>query len=487
MDHAADPRSDAADAPRHVAIVGGGISGLAAAERLVRADPRVRVTLLEASQRLGGIIGTERVNGYVIERGPDVFVTSKPAARELCARLGIADRLTGFAPGVRGSYVYRRGRLRPLPAGFSGLMPTRLAPLATSRLLSPAGLLRAATEPLRRAPADPGDESVEAFAVRRVGRELYERLMEPLLTGIFAGDGSRLSLAATFPQLRALEREHGSLLRGIRAQRAASGQKAPAHPPFVAPRGGMQELIEALERFLRDSGRVELRLGATVAAVAPAADPAEGALVTLGDGSRLRCDAVIVATPAPAAAALLAPLDGDLARDLDAIELGSTVTVTLAYPAPEVPRPLDATGYVVPRIEGRPVLACTWVSSKFAGRAPAGMALFRLFFGGTRRPDLVELPDDALLALARTELREVVGVTTEPTLVRVVRGRRTMPQYHVGHVARVERIERRVAALPWLALAGNAYRGVGIPDCVRSGAVAADRVLAGVRGLATVA
>jgi oxygen-dependent protoporphyrinogen oxidase len=477
MQRAPDSSPDA-DPPRHVVIVGGGISGLAAAERLLHVDPRVRVTLLEADQRLGGIIGTERVDGFVLERGPDVFVTSKPAARELCARLGIADRLTGFAPGVRGAYVYRRGRLRPLPAGFSGLLPTRVAPLATSGLLSPLGLLRAATEPLRRAPASPGDESVEAFAVRRVGRELYERLMEPLLTGIYAGDGARLSLDATFPQLRALEREHGSLLRGIRAQRAAAGGKAPAHPPFMAPRAGMQELIDALERNLRDSGRVDLRLGTAVAALAPA--PGEGAVVTLADGTPLRCDAVIVATPAPAAAALLAPLDAELARDLAAIELGSAATVTLAFRATDVARPLDATGYVVPRIERRPVLACTWTSSKFAGRAPAGTALFRLFLGGARHPEQVELDDDALVALARTELRETLGVAAEPTLVRVVRWRRAMPQYHVGHAARVERIEARVAAVPWLALAGNAYRGVGIPDCVRSGQLAADRVAAGV-------
>lgn len=460
-------------APRHVLVVGGGISGLAAAESLLRADARVRVTVVEAGDRLGGIVGTERTEGFVLERGPDVVVAAKPATRLLCERLGIADRLVGTA--VRGAYVYRAGALRRLPAGLSGMMPTRLGPLAASRLLSVRGLLRFASEPWRAgaAPMAGGDESLERFVVRRMGREAYDRLVEPLLTGIYAGDGARLSLSATFPQLLALEREHGSLLRGLRA-RAAAGEPAPASP-FLSFPTGMQELVEGLARALTASGRVSVRTG--VPARALRAPGAAGPALTLADGTSLEGDAVVLALPARASAALLAPLDPVLARELRGIPHGSTATVTLAYAAADVPRALDATGYVVPRVAGRSALACTWASSKLAGRAPGGMALLRLFFGGARRPELAVRDDDGLEALARAELREVLGVTAVPRLVRVTRWLDAMPQYEVGHAARVASIEARAASLPWLALAGNAYHGVGVPDCIRSGEGASARVM----------
>ncbi|MGZ8378980.1 MAG: protoporphyrinogen oxidase [Gemmatirosa sp.] len=461
--------------PRHVLVVGGGISGLAAAESLVRADPRVRVTVVEAADRLGGIIGTERTDGLVMERGPDVVVAAKPAVRLLCERLGIADRLHGTR--VRGAYIYRAGALRRMPAGLSGLMPTRLGPLATSRLLSIRGLIRFASEPWRAAdaPLSGEDESLERFVVRRMGREAYDRLVEPLLTGIYAGDGGRLSLAATFPQVRDLEREHGSLLRGLRA-RAATSPASTADSPFLSLPTGLQELPEALERRLTATGRVSIRTG--VAAREIRAPAIGGPALTLADGSTILGDALVLALPARASAALLAPLDPMLGQELQAIPHGSTATVTLAHAAADVPRPLDATGYVVPRIEGRAALACTWASSKLAGRAPADTALFRLFFGGARRPELPTWDDDALLALARTELREVIGVTAAPRLVRVTRWLDAMPQYELGHQARVAGIEARVAQLPWLALAGNAFHGVGVPDCIRSGEAAAARVRA---------
>ena len=464
----------------HVLVVGGGISGLSAAEALVRADARVRVTVIEATGRLGGIVGTERADGFVMERGPDVVVAAKPATRALCERLGIGDRLQGTR--TRGAYVYRAGSLRRLPAGLSGLMPTRLAPLATSGLLSPRGLLDVALEPWRAAPTTRADdESLEEFVVRRMGREAYDRLVEPLLTGIYAGDGARLSLAATFPQLRALEREHGSLLRGLRARGTTSPAATSATgSAFFSMPTGLEELIEALERTLTATGRVTIRRGAPARALrGPGAAGESGiAAVRLADGATLTGDAIVLALPVREAAVLLAPLDTALARDLRGIPLGSTATVTLAYATREVPRALDATGYVVPRAEGRAVMACTWASSKLPGRAPDGMALFRLFLGGARRPELPVQDDDLLLAHARAELREVLGVTAAPRLTRVTRWLDAMPQYEVGHAGRVSRIEGRLAAFPWLALAGNAYHGVGVPDCIRSGEAAAQRALA---------
>lgn len=478
-----------------VVIIGGGISGLAAAERLVRAHPRVRVTVLEGSARLGGVIQTERVDGFVMERGPDVVVASKPAVRELCERLGIAGRLHGTNPAAHGAYVYRRGRLHRLPPGLTGLMPTRLLPFVTSGLLSPLGKARVLMEPLVPGRVHGPEESVAEFVTRRLGREMYERLTEPLLTGIYAGDGERLSLEGTFPQLAAMEREHGGLLRGLHAQRAAAAGAAAARPAagaakasakasaFLSLPTGMHELIEALERTLAATGRVHVRREARVRAVLPtgAVDgDAPAARVLLADGQALAAHAVIVATPAHVAAGLVASADHALARELDAIEYSSTALVSLAYRAADVPRRLDATGYVVPRVERRPVMACTWNSTKFLGRAPAGMALFRLFFGGAHRPELFECDDATLQAMARQELRETLGVAAEPHLVRVARWERGMPQYHRGHRERVARIERLVGRHAWLALAGNAYHGVGIPDCIRTGAAAADRALAAV-------
>lgn len=479
------PRATAAIAPPpspHVVVIGGGVSGLAAAERLAAGG--ARVTVLEASGRLGGIVQTEHEAGFVMERGADSVVAAKPAARALCERVGIADHLDG--PAVRGALVMRRGRLRRLPAGLSGLMPTRLAPLATSRVLSARGLVRAALEPWQpAAPEGDADESLEAFVTRRLGREAYDRLVEPLLTGIYAGDGGRLSVLATFPQLRAAEREHGSLVRGLRARNRTAARPA---SPFLAPRGGMQEMVDALARALQATGRVDVRLHAPARRVdGPPAAGDGAAVVALDDGRWVRADAVVVATPAPCAAALLADLDAALAAELGAVPHGSTATVTLAFDRAAVPHALDATGYVVPRIERRDVLACTFVSSKWAARAPAGAALVRVFVGGAHRAELVERDDAALVALARAELGATLGIRAAPRLARVARWVRAMPQYELGHPARLARVARHLAAQPWLALAGNTYAGVGVPDCIRSGHAAADRVLGAVTARALAA
>lgn len=446
---------------RHLVVVGGGISGLTAAERLVASAPDARVTVLEASPRLGGAIRSERTEGFVIEHGPDVMLSSKPAARLLCERLGIADRLHGTNPAVRGAYILRDGTLRRLPSGWTGLVPASVGPVAASGLLSPWGLARLALEPLRPARRDDADETVEAFAVRRLGREAWDRLTEPMLSGIYGGDGSSLSVEATLPQLRALEKEHGSLLRGMRRRPTAA---APAHPPFVALPTGNQELIEALERHLLASGRVSIRVATPVVGVE---GTGAGARVRLQDGGALEASGVVLAVPAHAVATLVQAIDAELAAETGAIPYASTTIVTFAYPLADVPRALDATGYVVPKIERRAALACTWSSSKFAGRAPEGQALFRVFLGGARRPELARLDDETLLGLARTELREVLGVVAEPRLARVTRWLDSMPQYHLGHRERVRRILTLVARHRWLAIAGNAYDGVGIPDAVR--------------------
>jgi oxygen-dependent protoporphyrinogen oxidase len=465
----------------HVAIIGGGISGLSALEHLTRAAPSLQVTLLEASPRLGGHIRTERQGEFLMEAGPDVILGAKPAAVELAKRVGLGDRLHGTNPKVRGSYILSGRRLLTMPDGLTGLVPSRFMPFATTPLVSPVGKLRVGLEyflpPRRNAP----DESIESFVTRRLGREMYERMVEPLLSGISAGDGSKLSMEAMFPQLRSYEREYGGLARGMlamkkkqRAQKAAAAS-APRQPAFgfLSLPGGLEELVQGVVREVRrrePSGtRVRLRTGARVERVDRATGDAGGYTIVLADGEQITADAVILATPAYQSAAFVRGVDEELAGALRGIEYASTVTISVAYPDAAVPRALDATGYVVPRVQGRPVLACTWVSSKFEGRSPAGHALFRLFLGGAGRGSFVERSDDELLQVVQGEMREIMGVSAEPELFRVNRYDRAMPQYHVGHLDRVARIRELAGRQSGLFVAGAAFGGVGIPDCVKSG------------------
>lgn len=491
---------------RRVVIVGGGIAGLTALEHVTRAAPELEVVLLEAADRLGGHVRTERRDGYVMEVGPDVVLAAKPAALELARRVGLGDRVQGTNPAVRGSYILGRGGLRRLPEGLTGLVPSRMGPFVTTPLLSPLGKLRVGLELF--IPPRPGDadESIESFVVRRLGREMYERLVEPLLSGISAGDGSRLSMAAMFPQLRAMEREHGGLVRAMLAQRrraraagpaAGAGARQGAASGFVSFVGGLGTLPEAIEaeiaRRAAAGARATIRRGARVERItrhdAVGSDIGDDAAerrftLTLADGSRLDADAVIVAAPAFAAAQVVRALDASLASQLEAIAYASTVTIALAYPREAVPRALDATGYIVPRALGRPVLACTWASAKFVGRAPDDRVLFRLFLGGAGRGAFADSDDAVLRATARAEMRDVMGITADPVLERIDRLPRTMPQYDVGHRERVAGIDAAVARIPGLALAGAAYRGVGIPDCVRSGEGAAGDILRELNALA---
>ena len=459
----------------HVVIIGGGISGLAAAEHLSRQEPQLRLTLLEASPRLGGHIRTEQRDGFVMEAGPDVLLAAKPAAIELAKRVGLESRLVGTSPAARGSYVSTTAGLVRMPEGMTGLVPSRARPFITTSLLSPANKLRVALEYLVPPRREDSDESVESFVVRRLGRGMYDRFAEPLLSGMSAGDGARLSMATMFPQLRALEREWGGLIRGmIASRRNATGRPAGASSPFVSFPGGLRELVDAVVRTITDRDpvgeRVRLRTRSPVRAVRRAE---EGFEIELNTGATMFADAVIVATPAFVTSGLLASVDPELSSRLSGIDYESTATVSLAFGSAAVRRPLDGTGYVVPRKLGRTVLACTWASAKFAGRAPQGYALFRVFLGGAKRPMPEGASDDQLRAIALEEMREVMGITAPPVLCRVDRFDRAMPQYHVGHLDRAATIMSRAGQVPGLYLAGAAYGGVGIPDCVTSGERAA--------------
>jgi oxygen-dependent protoporphyrinogen oxidase len=458
-----------------VVVIGGGIAGLAAAHRVVeRARERgaaVEVVLLEAGRRLGGTITTERVDGFTIEGGPDAILTEKPWAVALCERLGVADRLVGTREGERRTFVASRGRLLPLPEGFLLLAPTDLGALAASPLFTWRGKLRMALDLVLPRGLATADESLADFVRRRLGREALERVAQPLVGGIYTADPERLSLAATMPRFRDLERRHRSLILGLRATaRGAATASGARYGLFVAPADGMAALVAAVARALPEG---VVRLGAAVEGLART----DGAWRLRAGGVALTADAVVVAAPAWAASALLAPLDPELGRALGDIEYASSATVALAYRTADVGEHLRGFGFVVPAVEGRALLACTYASRKFPGRAPEGHELVRGFVGGALRPATLELDDRTLVATVERDLAELAGIRANPLLTRVHRWPRAMPQYAVGHLARVEAIEARAAALPGLALAGAAYRGVGIPDCVKSGETAADALM----------
>jgi protoporphyrinogen/coproporphyrinogen III oxidase len=451
-----------------VAVVGGGIAGLAAARRIEVIAPDADVLLVERDPVLGGKLRTEHVDGFVIEAAPDSFLSRKERGVGLCEALGLRDELVGRRPEHHRTFVRVGDELHPLPEGLTGMIPTSLEALEVTELLSAAGKARFAAEvdvPARRGPAD---ESIGAFVSRRFGREAYEALVEPLMTGIYGGDGDKLSLQATFPQLRVLELEHGSLLRGLTTP-------APSElPPFVSLRNGMGTLVDAL----RDSfERTHLVTGRAAVRVLPGD---EGYRVELADGETHAADGVVVATPAYVTAELIADLDSELAAEHLAIPYASSVVVTLAFSRADVV-PLDGYGYLVPRVEGRDVLACTWSSQKWKGRAPDDCVLLRVYAGRFGGRDLTEDVDADLVALAREELA-FLGVAAEPLLQRVQRWPLGMPQYILGHPERLARIDDGLAAHPGLEVAGAAYGGVGIPDCIRSGELAAESVVRAVAG-----
>ncbi|MBI5567552.1 MAG: protoporphyrinogen oxidase [Chloroflexi bacterium] len=462
-----------------VVIVGGGIAGLAAAYRIKQTAPDVSIALVESDQRLGGKIVTERVDGFVIEGGPDTFLSYKPRGIGLCRELGLDDRLHGTNERLRRTYVMRRGKLYDLPEGLTGLIPSRFGPMLKTGLISPFGKLRMGLDYFIPPQSLNGDESLAQFVERRLGRELYERMIEPLMSGIYAGDGRQLSLGATFPQLRQTELQHGSLVKGMLAAkknqmrsatppRSAQNADAKKWPAFVTPQTGLAEIVEALQAQLQNGA---VRLGTRVTKIQ--LSPGMGLKVDLETGETINADAVILATPAYAAAQLVGDLDPELAQALHDIPYASTATVSVAYPLRDIPKPLNAYGYIIPRAESRSILACTWTSTKFPHRAPEGYGLLRAFIGRAGDDEVINRSDDELLRMVRAELRDVLGITVRPLLHRIFRWPQAMPQYTLGHLDRLAAIDRRLAQHPGLFVAGNAYRGIGLPDCIASGEAAA--------------
>ncbi len=459
---------------------------MAAAHRLLELSRLEKIpvdlTLFEASGRTGGVMGTERIAGYLVETGADSFITNKPWAVDLCKRLGIADRLIPTEEAYRGALVLRNGKPLPVPAGFQLLAPAKIWPMLTTPIFSLPGKLRMGWEyflPRRRSEED---ESLADFVRRRFGSEALERLVQPLVGGIYTSDPENLSLKATMPQFVEMERKYRSLIRGTRikakrdaarspqAERTATGAR---YSLFATPKEGISELLEALKQQVAQ--QATLRLNTLIASVARLPD--ESWQVTADDGSTESFDALILAMPAYRSAELLRETDRDLADRLQEIEYASTAIVVSGHKLSDIAHPLNSFGLVIPKVEGRRILAVSFTSRKFPGRAPAGSVALRTFVGGAMQPEELDRSDEEMIQLVRKELREVLGVAGEPDFVRVARWNRAMPQYHVGHLERISKIERRLKNHPGLELAGNAYRGVGIPDCIHSGELAGEKVM----------
>ena len=465
-------------------VIGGGLSGLTVAHRLHERARTLRkpieLVVLEAKDRIGGVIGTERFDGFALECGPDSFITNKPWGLDLCTRLGLADQIVETDAAKRRSFVVRNGRLAPVPEGFVLMAPNRLLPILTTPILSLRGKIRLLMDLVIPRRSDESEESLGSFVRRRFGREALDRLVQPLVAGIYTADPYDLSLNATFPQFPAMEREHGSVIRALRREARERGPRhlekhasGARYGLFVTLADGMDMLPKALAAAL-PAGTV--RTGTAVRRISRN-EPVSPWLVELLDGPPLEADAVVVATEAHAAARFLDAQDPALAMQLRAVPYASSLIANIAYRRDQISHPLDGFGAVVPATEGRSILALSFLSVKFPNRAPAGTVLLRVFIGGVTQPEQLEHDDASVTALVQQELGALIGASGEPIFTRITRHPRAMPQYNLGHVERVAAIRRNLAKYSRLYLAGIAYDGVGIPDCVHAAEATADSLI----------
>ena len=516
--------------PFRIVVVGGGMAGLGAARVLEAAraqDPSIDWRLYEQDPRFGGKVQTVRRDGFVVEGGPDSAIIEKPWPITTAREVGIGDRFLDCNEDIRKSFVFTRGALHELPEGIILMVPTRMVPFAMSRLMSWPGKMRmgldlilprggaATAGPSGAAVGSAMDESLGDFVRRRLGKEALQRIAEPIVAGIHAGDPEQMSVRATFPMFLDMEREHRSLILAMLKRRkarqkaaaarggtgapgagsasgaGASGSTSGSRPPgpksyFYSFKTGLQDLSDAIVASLPAE---RLHAGAGVKTMTECgadcgARPGSRAFaLELGDGSRIVADAVVLATPAWASGDLLRSVAPLAANDLSSIEYVSTATASVAFRRDQVEHELKGFGFVVPRAENRPVMATTWSSSKFDGRAPGGHVLLRSFLGRAGREAAAQLDDAEMAKVVREELREIMGISAEPEFVEIFRWPRGMPQYRVGHVELVAHIEAAVSRVPGIELAGGAYHGIGIGDCLREGSAAAERALEHVRGL----
>ena len=455
-------------------IIGGGIAGLATAFYLQESGI-TDFTLIECSPRCGGKITSAEQDGFLVEGGPDSFITQKAAALDLCTRLGLAGELVGSNTGKSAAtYIWNKGRLHPMPEGMMLMAPTMILPILRSSLISWPGKLRMGLEPFIPK-ADPDlDESLGSFVRRRLGSELLNKIAGPLMGGIHAADPEKLSLRSTFPMFPDMEKKHGSLVRAM--------MKRPKHPKpsatpgtkptsmFMTLRGGLQRLSDALVARLPQN---TVRTGCCVLSVSPHGNHYK---VALSDGGTILAENIVFATPSYVTADLVQQIDSALATRLRAIRYVSTATVSLGYRRSDIAHPMQGAGFIVPKSEGCGITACSWTSTKFNNRAPDDYVLLRVFIGGALSENIAEQSEPALIELARKELRTIMGITASPVLAKAYRWPKANPQYEIGHELRIKEIEHALTDNPGIYLAGAAYRGSGIPDCMQSGMKAAKSI-----------
>ena len=459
---------------KHAIVIGGGITGLAACYRLQREaaarDIPLDVTLLEASERVGGVIQTEHRDGFLIEHGPDAFISTKPAAKALCEELGIADQFIGTNPKVRRSFVIRNGTLHPVPEGFYMMAPGAFMPFLKTPLFSWHGKLRMAMDLFIPRRGRDTDEAVAHFVRRRLGTEAFTRMAQPMIGGIYTSDAENLSLKATFPRFLEMEKAHGSIIKALRAQKKKAVETSrdtsgPRYSLFLSFKSGMQILIDTLTEALSSDS---IKLGARAEHIQQANDD-NGWHVSLATGDTLNAELLCIALPAPQASALIKNVSTPLATKLITIPYASSATVNLVFHRTDITHPLDGMGFVVPATENLSLIGCSFSSVKFEDRAPTDYVLLRAFVG----EPTAKKTETELIELCQADLTPLLGLKTAPRFAIVSKHSQAIAQYQVGHQDVVRSIEQFTGELPGLALAGNGYHGIGIPDCIRSGETAA--------------
>lgn len=452
-----------------VVIIGGGISGLSTAYYLGKDG--IPATLIESAPRLGGVIQTETVNGCVLEEGPDSFLSAKPAALELIRDVGLSSDVIGSNDHLRVTYVWKGGRLVPLPDGLMMIVPTKVMPMVWSSLLGWGTKIRMGLDFFRRPSNGSGrDRTVSEFIEDHYGREAVDYLAEPLLSGVYGGSPDRLSVSSVLTRFVEMESKYGSLTRGVLASKRAAGPKGA--PLFRTLKGGLAQLTRAVEE--RNKANTTVIRGA-----AESVERTAGGFRIRVNGEWMDARNVVLATPAWQAGALLGAVDGELASLLCGVEYSSSMTLALGYDKATLGHNLKGFGFLVPAKERQRLVACTWVGTKFSHRVPEGQAVLRCFLGGAADEGVLNESDEAIVATVLDELRQIMGITARPAFSRIARWKKSMAQYTVGHEARVNSIEGRLATTPGLHLAGNAYYGIGIPDCIKMGRQAAANIKKG--------